>query len=295
MSDEIPVRARERAESDAGRFAREGGRNRFTARPATVLRTERVAPSLVRVTVAGPDFADFTSIGPADHVRLFLPDPATGELVAPTAVGPGEDGIVRPDRASIARDFTPLPRAVDGGVELDLDFFVHPDPGPASGWAERAQPGDEIVVVGPRGSKRAPQDADALLLLCDETSLPSVSRWIRDVPAGTEVDVIAAVPGDGTWVAPYLGVENGALDGIEVRVHVVASASDWLASLEALGPIGEGTFVWAAGEASALVGVRRHLRRGLGLPAAQAVVSGYWRHGVVAFDHHAPIDPSDPD
>lgn len=274
------------------RFAREGGRNRFTARRATVLRVERVAPPIVRVTVSGPDFSDFTSAGPADHVRVYFPDAATGELVAPTPAGPGEEGIVRPDRASISRDFTPLPRAVDGGIEVDLDFFVHPDPGPASAWAESARPGDELVILGPRGSRRAPQDLDALVLICDETSLPSASRWVRDVPAGTPVDLIAAVTGPGDWVAPYLG----ALPG--VRVHTVASDASGATVLEALkslGPTGEGTFVWAAGEASGLVPVRRHLRRTLGLPPAQAQVSGYWRRGVEAFDHHAPIDPFDPD
>ena len=276
----------------AERFAREGGRNRFTARRATVLRAERVAPPILRVTVSGPDFGDFTSAGPADHVRVFFPDAATGELVAPTPAPAGEDGIVRPDRATISRDFTPLPRAVASGIELDLDFFVHPEPGPASSWAESARPGDELVIVGPRGSRRAPQNIDALLMVCDETSLPSVTRWVRDVPPGTPIDVIAAVHGTGAWVAEYVGDLPG------VRVQVVApdpSGGTVLAALERRGSIGEGTYVWAAGEASALVPVRRHLRRTLGLPPAQAQVSGYWRRGVEAFDHHAPIDPFDPD
>lgn len=290
MTSESTVPAAAPASAEGGRFARVGSRNRFTARVATVLRVERVAPPIVRVTVTGPDFADFTSGGPADHVKLFLPDPATGELVAPSPVGPGEDGIVRPDRASINRDFTPLPREVDGTVELDLDFFTHPDPGPASGWAEAARLGDELVVVGPRGSRPAPQDIDGLVLVCDETSLPSVTRWVRDVPAGTPVDVIAAVGGDSSWVSGYIG----AGDGVTVRVHPVAAAGEWLDVLRGF-TIGEGTFVWAAGEASALVAVRRYLRRELALPAAQVAVSGYWRRGVVAFDHHAPIDPTDPD
>ncbi len=283
-----------RRDADAGRFARDGGRNRFTARQATVVRVERVAPPIVRVTVSGPEFADFSSAGPADHVRVFFPDAATGELVAPTPVGPGEDGIVRPDRASIARDFTPLPRAVDGGIEVDLDFFVHPDPGPASSWAESAEPGDALVVLGPRGSRRAPQDIDGLLLICDETSLPSASRWVREIPSGTRVDVVAAVAGSGDWVAGYLG----EVPGVDIRVQVVvpdATGATTLAALEKLPPIGEGVFVWAAGEASALVAVRRHLRRELGLSASQAQLSGYWRRGTVAFDHHAPIDPFDPD
>lgn len=278
----------------AERFAREGGRNRFTARRATVIRVERVAPPIVRVTVGGADFDDFASAGPADHVRVYFPDPATGELVAPAPAGPGEDGVIRPDRASISRDFTPLPRAVGGGFEVDLDFFVHQDPGPASSWAESAQPGDELVILGPRGSRRAPQLIDGLVLICDETSLPSASRWVRDVPPGTAVDIIAAISDAGAWVSGYVG---GA-PGVDVRTHVVApdaAGAGILAALDNVSPIGEGTFVWAAGEASSLVPVRRHLRRTLGLRPAQAQVSGYWRRGVEAFDHHAPIDPFDPD
>ena len=53
--------------------------------------------------------------------------------------------------------------------------------------------------------------------------------------------------------------------------------------------------MFAAGEASALTPLRRYLRRELGLSAEQVVMSGYWRAGVVAWDHHAPIDPYDPD
>jgi len=296
MSDAtVPeVRLAGRRETDAGRFVREGGRNRFTARRAIVQRVERVAPTLVRVTVSGPEFADFSSAGPADHVKVFFPDSETGELVAPTPVGPGEDGIVRPDRGSISRDFTPLPRITDACVELDLDFFVHPDPGPASSWAQSARPGDELVIVGPRGSRRAPQEIDGIVLICDETSLPSVSRWVREIPSGTRADIIAAIPASGEWVAGYLG----NVPGVDIRVHIVApdaAGESVLTAVERLAPIGEGVYVWAAGEAAALVPVRRYLRRTLGLSAAQAQLSGYWRRGIVAFDHHAPIDPFDPD
>ena len=128
-----------------GRFAREGGRNRFTARRATVLRVERVAPPIIRVTVSGPEFEDFTSGGPADHVRVFFPDAATGELVAPTPVGPGEDGIIRPDRASIARDFTPLPRVAAGLRRHDRT---------RSGLLRASRSGSGLVMGGVRSCGR---------------------------------------------------------------------------------------------------------------------------------------------
>ncbi|MDX2376333.1 siderophore-interacting protein [Microbacterium sp. LRZ72] len=294
MTDQTPSRVR-RAPADDGRFAREGGRLRFTARHATVTAVSRPAPALVRVTFSGPDFADFESNGPTDHVRLFFPDPLTGELVAPSPVGPGEDGIVRPEQPSIARDFTPLAprRGESGEVEVDVDFFVHPDPGPASSWGEHARRGDSLVMVGPRGSKRAPQDIDGLVLVVDETSLPAAARWVAEVPPATRIEILATVNDPGAWVADYLAAQTEQPFGL----HLLAPDADGSNAVEALRAldIGEGTFVWAAGEAGTLVPIRRHLRRDLALPRGQALVSGYWRRGTTAFDHHSPVDPDDPD
>ncbi|GAA1468990.1 siderophore-interacting protein [Microbacterium thalassium] len=276
-------------------FRREGGRNRFTARRAQVVDVAQVAPAITRVRVTGPDFADFVSAGPSDHIRVFFPDPATGELVAPEPVGSGEDGIVRPDRPTHARDFTPLPAADwDGpGIAVDIDFFLHPSPGPASAWATHASPSQELVVVGPRGSKRAPQGVSRVLLVCDETALPSATRWAAEVPSAAGVDVIAVTGDDGGWVAEYLSSTSGRQD---VRVaHVTAGdAAGLLAAIDAAA-IDDSTYVFAAGEASALVPVRRHLRRTLELPPEQVALSGYWKNGATAFDHHSPVDPSDPD
>ena len=55
------------------------------------------------------------------------------------------------------------------------------------------------------------------------------------------------------------------------------------------------TFVWAAGEAGALIPVRRWLTQEAGLPKANLSLHGYWKSGVAGLDHHAPLDPADPD
>lgn len=274
------------------RFRREGARHRFTARRGTVTAITRPAPVMLRVRIEGPDFADFVSTGPSDHMRVFFPDPETGEYNVPVAVGPGEDGIVRPEGPSFARDFTPL-RYESGAIELDV--YTHPSPGPAARWAATATPGDELVVVGPRGSRSAPQDADRLLLLVDETALPAAARFAREVPATTGVDVVAVTGDDGVWVARYLADASARAD---IRVHHVAGPAEGEALIAGIGTAGgvdAGTFVFAAGEASALLPLRRHLLRELALPRAQVAVSGYWRRGVAAFDHHTPVDPEDPD
>jgi NADPH-dependent ferric siderophore reductase len=279
----------------ASPFFRAGGRNRFTARRARVVSIEQVAPVLLRVRVTGPDFADFTSGGPADHVRVFFPDPETGELVAPSAVGPGEDGIVRPDAPTHARDFTPLRVTTIGGeVAVDLDFYLHASPGPASRWASETRIGDELVIVGPRGSKAAPQAAARLVLIADETALPSATRWAAEVPEATTVDLIALTADNGSWVEEYIATTSGRTD---VRIHHLDSAGDPDAVVTSLDTVGvdASTFVFAAGEASALVPLRRRLRRTLALSPEQIALSGYWKRGTAGFDHHAPIDPSDPD
>jgi len=265
-------------------FDRERTRHRFTAREATVSAVEPVG-NYVRVTLTGPDFADFASTGPTAHARVFFPNPLTGELLAPVA--DGQEGIVRPDGPTFGRDFTPLNvRDTDGSRSVDLDVLRHPDAGPAAAWAERAQVGDRLVVVGPRGWARAPRDAERALLVVDGTSLPAASRFLDDLPESTSVDVLAFGDLTADAAESYLVSERD--------FAVFEAAGDLVTEARDLAP-DAGTFVFAAGEASALTPLRRYLRRELGLSAEQVVMSGYWRAGVVAWDHHAPIDPYDPD
>jgi NADPH-dependent ferric siderophore reductase len=275
------------------RFTREGTRHRFTARRAMVTGVHRVQDGIVRTTLSGSDVADFASTGPADHVRVYFPDPVTGELVAPTAT---EDGIERPTAPTFARDFTPLRIRTNPSTrltELDVDLMLHENPGPASLWAERAAVGDQLVLVGPKGSRRAPQDATRLILVCDETALPSATRWIHDVPAETEIVLVAKVARDAAWVTEYLAWASRA--DLRAKIVMASDAEAVVAAVESVGPIDESTFVFAAAEATSLVPLRRHLRRTLRLPAEQVAISGYWRRDVVGFDHHSPVDPTDPD
>lgn len=297
MTDELP------------RFHRELVRHELANRSLTVTRVERVAPEMIRVTVAGEELAGFTSAGPADHVKVSLPDPETGVIHTRRADG-------EPTGPVIMRDFTPLPH--ESGDELDLDFYTHADPGPAASWALAVKPGDAARVAGPRGSRSVPHGAGRYVLIADETALPSVRRWMQLAPAGTPIEVIAMIGGDGAWVADYLAgrafapteptsnaaeatpatgrvsVSGTVGDAVSIRV-IGRSADEALAALAERGPIGDDTYVWAAGEATSLIPIRRHLRREVGLGKEQVAVDGYWRRGAADFDHHAPLDPTDPE
>lgn len=273
-------------------FVRDRTRHRFTARQVEVLEVSHPVEAFVRVALGGPDLHDFVSSGPTDHSKVFFPHPITGEFNAPTAVGPDEDGIIRPDTQTFGRDFTPLNVRTDpasGGTVFDIDILRHDNPGPAAAWAEKAAPGDRLVVVGPRGSRSIPKGITRFLALVDPTALPSTSRWISGLSADIDVEVIADVSyADIDWVEEYLRLGAGR----EVYVREPLGGLDQ-AILDS--EIDDGTFIFAAGDANRLVPLRRVMRGELALPANQYTISGYWRRGEANFDHHQPIDPADPE
>jgi NADPH-dependent ferric siderophore reductase len=260
-------------------------RHPLTVRHLTVAGTRPVTAHLTRITLTGPDLDGFVADGPADHVKLLFPDPTTGEIHTPFAA----DGTrQQPAGPVIARDYTPFAArpAQDGRpAELDIDFVLHGDDGPASAWAAHATVGSPLAVAGPRGSHLVPEGLGRLLLVVDETAYPAAARWLRltDVPA-----TLLLVTGDPAST----GYFDGLADGRDVTVEITPEPEP---ALRALGPIDPTTLVFLAGEATTLVPLRRYLRRELGLPAAQVDASGYWKRDVANLDHHAPLDPTDPD
>jgi NADPH-dependent ferric siderophore reductase len=274
-------------------FPRETVRHPLVIRRLTVVRVHSLTPALVRVTLGGGDLDGFASDGPTDHVKLFFPDPETGALalpeLAPSGVRPPGSGAV------ISRDYTPRAfRPATGGsqAELDIDFVVHGTEGPASAWALAARPGTTLAVAGPRGSRLAPTGLARAVLLADETALPAFSRWLELLDPDVEVTGILDVA--NAAVTAYLPRELRERADI-VWLYRENAPGQVLAALRSLGPISDDTFVFGAGEANTLVPVRRYLRRELGLPADQVALSGYWKRGVAGLDHHAALDPADPD
>jgi NADPH-dependent ferric siderophore reductase len=263
-------------------------RHGITVRHLTVSAVRPLTSRLVRITLTGPDLAGFAAEGPADHVKLLFPDPATGRIATPFAA---DGSRTTPTGPVIARDYTPFAfRAAAGdGGELDVDFVLHGDDGPASAWAARAQVGDPLAVAGPRGSHLVPDGLAHLVLVVDETAFPAAARWLRLAPPTVGATLLLMT--DDPAQAAYLS-EATAGTGRPVTTTVT---TDPETALRALGSIDPATLVVLAGEATALVPLRRYLRRELGLPAAQVDASGYWKRDVAALDHHAPLDPSDPD
>lgn len=279
---------------------RERVRHEMAMRHLAVADRRQLTPNMVRITLAGPELDGFASPGPSDHVKVFFPDPATGTVTAPEL---SADGLRRPtDGLIVSRDYTPCafrPGTDGTPSELDIDFVVHgspeaPEPGiaPASAFAQNATIGDPLVVAGPRASWLAPTGISQAVLIADETGLPAFCRWLDML--GADVEITALLEVEDERSEAYLTDAERRRASIEwcYRIDGPGQLDE---AVRSIGQIDPYTYVWAAGESTALAPVRRYLRRALGIAPDQLSVEGYWRRGVTNFDHHAPIDPSDPD
>lgn len=230
-------------------------RHELVRRQPEVVRTTRLSPGFVRVTLGGPELAGFVSAGFDDHVKCFFPD------------------IDSPEGEPVARDFTP--RHFDAErLTLDLDFALHGQ-GPADAWARTAKPGDRLRLGGPRGSMVIPMDFDGYWLIGDASAWPAMARRLRELPAGVPVQLVVDVhePADIQPIESDAAVAATWLHGDAAGSGARLSAA--VASIAR--PAGD-VFAWAAGETLAMREVRAAILA-RGLPKAWVKVAGYWRRG----------------
>lgn len=248
---------------------------------AEVLRTEIISPSFIRVTFGGPALGRFASGGRDQRFKLFLPQPGQHRPVVPTdpfdwyprwrAMDPAERAVMR--------SYTVREQRHDP-EEVDVDFVLHGDTGPASRWAARALPGDPVVLLGPvvadnRGVDfRPPPDTDWLLLAGDETALPAISGILDTLPAAARALVWLEVPdpADRQWLPTRAQAEITwtCRDRSPVGMHDAIRAAD----------LPGGTpYAWIAGEAGGVRELRRLLLTEHGFDRHRVTFTGYWRRG----------------
>ncbi|MBV2363765.1 siderophore-interacting protein [Streptomonospora nanhaiensis] len=251
-------------------------------RVLAVRTAERLTPGLVRVVLGGPDLDGFRTDNFADHVKLFFPDEATGELRMPRLTEDGRADFRDP--RLVFRDYT-VRRYDPGAGELTIDMVAH-EHGPGGRWAVRARPGDRIGVLGPRGTHHMDVGFDYFLIGADETALPAAARWLEELPRTATVLAFLEVADSGeelkldtpddtalTWLHRG-GAAPGTTDLLERAIRGARL------------PEGRG-FAWCAGEATTLKPIRRHLKERGFERRTGFDVDGYWRRGTSNHDHHA--------
>ncbi|MFT8370781.1 MAG: siderophore-interacting protein [Acetobacter sp.] len=229
-------------------------RHSMRRRSLSVAAVEHLTPHTLRITLTGPDLADFTSASPDDHIKIFLP---------------GADGV------EVRRDYTPR-RYSREATTLVLDFVTH-QTGPAIAWARAARVGTRLDIGGPKGSRVIAGTVAQWLLVGDETALPAIARRVEELPAHATVTTIVAVSG--------LEDEQSMTTAARHDAHWVhrpmAQADQAQALVAALGEVSipPGTFVWVGAEAHVARTVRQYLLQERCVPVQWMKVAGYWIMG----------------
>lgn len=251
-------------------------RHGLTMRRVQVKQVERITPHLIRIVLGGEALAGFFSPSFDDHAKLIFPDAHTGQLTLPVVREDGKVDWGDAEQRPAARDYTP--RHFDAQSQtLTIDFALH-EAGPATAWAERAQPGDELGVGGPRGSFLIPTAFDWHLLVGDDTALPAIWRRLQELPAGAKAVVVVEVQG------PEDRVELPSAAQVEI-VWAYRQDGGATALLEALRsqslPAGD-FYAWVACESLAAKAIREHLVTERQANPRWTRASGYWRKGAAA-------------
>lgn len=250
-----------------------------------VVRTERLSPTLLRVVFGGADLARVVSGGQDQRFKLFLPQPGRPAPVLPDvldsewyvrwrALDPSVRGIMRTYTLSGVRQDPP---------QIDVDFALHGDLGPASRWAARARPGDLVSILAPVVEDNGgvefclPDGTGWVLLTADETALPAVANILAALPADLPVRACievghhddriplpTAADTEITWL-----VRDGHDRTTPLLDAVRASRV----------PEGAVPYAWLAGESGCVRALRRHLVSERGLDRKAVSFTGYWRQG----------------
>ncbi|MBB4682547.1 siderophore-interacting protein [Amycolatopsis jiangsuensis] len=247
--------------------ARRGGR----AVRLEVLRKETLTPHMIRIVAGGEGLRDFRPNEFTDaYVKVIFKVPGV-EYPEPFDMQRVREELPR-EHAPRMRTYTV--RSYDAAAgELVLDFVVHGDEGLAGPWAQRAQPGDELLLAGPGGAYAPRADAGWHLLAGDESALPAIAAAVEALPAGVPAQV-------------FLLVEDAAEEQALVTkadVHVTwlhRSAGGDLASAVRSAPWrSDDVHAFVHGEAGFVRDLRRYLFTEREVARERVSVSGYWREG----------------
>jgi len=271
-----------------------------TVRPADahvltldVVGTKRVSPNVVRVTLGGEGMDHFTPMGYDQWFRLFLSRPDQDVLRLPTrSSGLWYVQYLATPRAKrpYVRNYTV--RAVRADLrELDVDFVVHGDEGPASRFALTAEPGERVGLLDQGVGYNPRVEHDWTLVVADETGLPAVAGICESLPDDARGLAVVEIPDAGDvqdfrvpdgvelrWVVRGDDAAAGTADAAHHALPGRLALDTVLGADLPAGPV----YAYAVGESSLATGVRRHLVNDRGVPKTHVDFVGYWRHGHAA-------------
>lgn len=286
----------------------------------TLKSRRQITPSLACFTFGG-DIDQLTTFAPDQRVKLFFaPEHAAPRLAERLSSHDDWYAAYRalPDDDRPAMRTYTIRAVRRDPVEVDIEFVLHGDSGPATRWATAAQPGDRLSISAPvlggdqLGFEWKPSPhIDDVVLVADETGLPAAIGIIEELDARAVKPRLRAVfetplASDQQplpqWVEVRWTSREGAhsgraghslINGVEALDLQPAAKPDaapaeadpdvdteiyWLPATLAAE---DRLYVWIAAESAVVRDIRRRLVNERGLSKRSVAAMGYWREGRV--------------
>lgn len=251
--------------------------NPFIAAPFTVVRKEYITPHYLRIFLTGEMVLDIADTTVGINNKIVIPAPGTEPFTMPK-INPVSKSWEYPDT-----DLKPIIRTyTHRGIDLEkneiwIDFIAHGDDGPASGWAENAQPGDSLGVMMKRGKRELYAPADNYVLVGDATAIPVIGAILEDLPSSAKGIAILEVydkneeqllktKADIKFIWTHNShPQNGS------KIACILKQQHLPKTLR---------FAYVAAEFSTIKEIRNYLRKDQGWQREEFYAYSYWKSGV---------------
>ena len=246
--------------------------------PVRVSRVRQLSPNFRRITLVGERLITMPFAGADQRVKLILPQPGQAQPHVDDTMGVLDMLRLPADVRPVVRTYT-IRHHRPAAAEVDVDFALHGELGPASRWAQTARPGDHAALYGPAAEYEPPEDTQWQLIVGDDTALPAVAAIVESLRSYDRAQVIVEVAD----AADIQDLDSPADIEIRwlVRGHTPAhESSQLLEAVRATELPALPSYFWLAGESSIVTAIRRHLVTERAVSRDDVQFTGYWRHGV---------------
>jgi NADPH-dependent ferric siderophore reductase len=212
----------------------------------------------------------------APHVRLITM--ASSDLVG-FEYTPGQDLLFEfsdGDR-TLRRRYT-IRRSDPGKGTADFEIEIHDGRGPATRWAAKAELGEHLEAIGPRGGISLRPTATSHLFVVDDSAMPAAFVLLEALPADT--------PATALLVTSHGAKSRPASTSAGATSLVWLDRAEMLETLSDLHPAA-GTAAYLFGERH-LVRIANELLIAGGLDRDAVASKAYWRRDQPNASHGEP-------
>ncbi|QUX95882.1 NADPH-dependent ferric siderophore reductase [Marinomonas sp. CT5] len=227
--------------------------SKLQPRELTVIRKTNITKNMLRITLGGMNIHTIPDDQESAYVKLIFPSK---------------------DQKPLMRTYTIRHQRKD---EIDIDFVLHKDGGPASSWALHSQPNDTILVGGPGPKKQIDKSAEWMLFVGDMTALPAISVSLEKLPQNSKgYAVLEVISGEDIQPLKHP-------DGIDIKWIINAQPGEkdslLLEHVKSLNLPEDNISAWVACEFSSMKSLRSYLKNELRIKKENLYISSYWKHG----------------